>query len=350
MGVSPTLQITRLWGTDLSGSLQGAGGVGGLLVESQISNSQISNFYPTYDGNGNVSEYLASNGTVTAHFEYDPFGRTVVNTDTGSLFTYRFSTKPLDSATGLYYYGYRYYDPVSGRWPSRDPIEETGGINLYGFVGNSPLGDIDSLGLFYSGSFYTAFKYGVSSSPVDKSAWLFGKTAVAGPLTLAAMNHADGTIPGPWTLSAAEAALAKADFEGTSTHDASGKSYSAWLDDYLERVFCSKPDGSHPMKTFAHNFVSRRGTDSRTAFGDARLSFDGYVHKITAHGKCCLGFSLGVSLSDYYTFISPHNARLARSIRGAVSPTAVGYRLEDSGYLRPFSVTGSWRTRGSRVF
>ena len=34
------------------------------------------------------------------------------------------------------YYGYRYYDPVTGRWPSRDPIEERGGINLYGFVGN----------------------------------------------------------------------------------------------------------------------------------------------------------------------------------------------------------------------
>lgn len=33
-------------------------------------------------------------------------------------------------------YGYRYYDPVTGRWPSRDPIGEQGGVNLYGFVGN----------------------------------------------------------------------------------------------------------------------------------------------------------------------------------------------------------------------
>jgi uncharacterized protein RhaS with RHS repeats len=44
-------------------------------------------------------------------------------------------------------YLYRYYDPVTGRWPSRDPIEEEGGINLYGFVGNSGLYKWDYLGL-----------------------------------------------------------------------------------------------------------------------------------------------------------------------------------------------------------
>ena len=44
------------------------------------------------------------------------------------------------------YYGYRYYDPVTGRWPSRDPIEEEGGVNLYGFVENRPTDRIDLLG------------------------------------------------------------------------------------------------------------------------------------------------------------------------------------------------------------
>jgi RHS repeat-associated protein len=44
------------------------------------------------------------------------------------------------------YYAYRYYDPLTGRWPSRDPIEEEGGINLYGFVGNDGIGEIDVLG------------------------------------------------------------------------------------------------------------------------------------------------------------------------------------------------------------
>jgi hypothetical protein len=44
-------------------------------------------------------------------------------------------------------YGYRYYDPVTGRWPSRDPIAENGGLNLYGFVGNDGVDGYDILGL-----------------------------------------------------------------------------------------------------------------------------------------------------------------------------------------------------------
>jgi len=84
---------------------------------------------------------------VTAHFEYDPFGNTVVNTDSSNQFAYRFSTKPLDFATGLYYYSYRYYDPGTGRWLSKDPIGEKGGSNLYGFSFNGSTNVIDILGL-----------------------------------------------------------------------------------------------------------------------------------------------------------------------------------------------------------
>jgi RHS repeat-associated protein len=45
------------------------------------------------------------------------------------------------------YYGYRYYDPVTGRWPSRDPIQEWGGPNVYGFVANNGVKGWDYLGL-----------------------------------------------------------------------------------------------------------------------------------------------------------------------------------------------------------
>ena len=83
-----------------------------------------------------------------AHYEYDPFGRNTVSTGTlATSFAHRFSTKPVDGPTGLYYYGHRYYDPVTGRWPSRDPIEEQGGINLYGFVQNNPGMYLDYNGL-----------------------------------------------------------------------------------------------------------------------------------------------------------------------------------------------------------
>ena len=53
---------------------------------------------------------------------------------------------PTRIASGLNYYGYRYYDPVTGRWPSRDPIGESGGINLYGFVDNDGINQNDYLG------------------------------------------------------------------------------------------------------------------------------------------------------------------------------------------------------------
>jgi RHS repeat-associated protein len=48
-------------------------------------------------------------------------------------------------------YGYRYYDSATGRWPSRDPIEEDGGVNLYGFVGNDGLNAWDLFGLSKAG-------------------------------------------------------------------------------------------------------------------------------------------------------------------------------------------------------
>ena len=52
--------------------------------------------------------------------------------------------------TGLYYYGYRYYDPETGRWLNRDPIEEQGGYNLYGFVANDGVNAIDVIGLWFA--------------------------------------------------------------------------------------------------------------------------------------------------------------------------------------------------------
>src|SRR5690606_28893290 len=127
---------TYTWGTDLSGSLQGAGGVGGLLSAKDGG----SVYHYTYDANGNVSEVLDNSGGVAAHYEYDAFGNTVVSS--GSYATanvYRFSTKSKDSLSELYYYGFRYYSPEVGRWVNRDPHEEKGGYNLLQFTLNAPV-------------------------------------------------------------------------------------------------------------------------------------------------------------------------------------------------------------------
>lgn len=145
-GAGHTLERVYVWGMDSSGSMQGAGGVGGLLSMT-VHGTSAARFYPTYDGNGNVSEYMDGSGTKAAHFEYDPFGNLTVDSEGNATeFPYRFSTKPQDPVTGLCYYGYRFYDPVTGRWPSRDPIGEDGGNNLYGFISNSGINNIDVLG------------------------------------------------------------------------------------------------------------------------------------------------------------------------------------------------------------
>jgi RHS repeat-associated protein len=57
---------------------------------------------------------------------------------------------PPEKTTGVTDYLYRYYDPVTGRWPSRDPIEEEGGVNLYGFIENDGVNTWDIIGLFSS--------------------------------------------------------------------------------------------------------------------------------------------------------------------------------------------------------
>jgi RHS repeat-associated protein len=139
-----TVLRTYTWGKDLSGSIQGAGGVGGLLAVKDGS----AVYHYTYDANGNVSEVLGDSGSVAAHYEYTPFGDAFVASGAYALTNeIRFSTKPLDSASGLYYYGFRYYNPSIGRWLSRDPIKERGGLNLYDYVKNSSLDLYDYLGL-----------------------------------------------------------------------------------------------------------------------------------------------------------------------------------------------------------
>jgi RHS repeat-associated protein len=142
---SGTLTRTHLWGLDLSGTTQGAGGVGGLLCTS-IGGTK---YYPLYDGNGNICQYLDSSGGLAAHYEYGPFGHLLNTPGTGSsptLFNFRFSTKFNDYETDFYYYGYRYYSPWRARWLNRDPLEEAGGEGLYCFLGNSSINFFDSLG------------------------------------------------------------------------------------------------------------------------------------------------------------------------------------------------------------
>ena len=146
----PTVTYTR--GRDLSGSQEGAGGIGGLLARTSnssllTSDSSSAHAYYHADGNGNITALVNGLGTVVARYLYDPYGNLLAKG--GALAdanSYRFSSKEVHPNSGMYYYGYRFYDPNTQRWPNRDPIEENGGVNLYGFVENDPVNLHDPLG------------------------------------------------------------------------------------------------------------------------------------------------------------------------------------------------------------
>ncbi len=103
--------------------------------------------FPFADANGNCVSFIDEAGNVQAHYTYDAFGGTVSQAGAKAAdFRFRFSSKYLDNETGLYYYGVRYYASALGRWVNRDPIEENGGLLLYGFVNNEIVNLIDVFG------------------------------------------------------------------------------------------------------------------------------------------------------------------------------------------------------------
>jgi RHS repeat-associated protein len=144
--------VTYTRGNDLSGTLQGAGGIGGLLARTD--NGQMIGGSPTAtalyvaDANGNVIRMFYTNGTTAARYNYDPFGNML--TMSGPVATankYRFSSKEWNGSAGLYYYGFRFYEPSLQRWLNRDPNQELGGVNLIGIRFNDFINMVEPFGL-----------------------------------------------------------------------------------------------------------------------------------------------------------------------------------------------------------
>jgi RHS repeat-associated protein len=159
----PTTTYTR--GKDLSGSLEGAGGIGGLLsrtAQSYVDAPLAGHSFYHCDANGNITMLINSEQAVVGQYLYDAFGNML--SQSGLLANanlYRFSSKEAHLNSELVYYLYRYYDPNLQRWPNRDPMGEIGfqklqklsigmdegDFNLYRFVNNDGINGIDPLGM-----------------------------------------------------------------------------------------------------------------------------------------------------------------------------------------------------------
>lgn len=105
--------------------------------------------FHTRDHLGSVQEVVAEDGTLVARYDYKPYGERVLVS--GSYESAKgYTGHDYHAASGLVLTRYRAYDPGTGRWLSPDPIGESGGMNLYGYVGGDPVNAVDPLGLFDS--------------------------------------------------------------------------------------------------------------------------------------------------------------------------------------------------------
>ena len=102
-------------------------------------------FYST-DHLGSVREMTDSTGAIGARYDYAPYGlRTRLSGDLDADFG--FEGMYCHAVSRLNLTLYRAYDANIGRFISRDPIGEDGGVNLYGFCLNDPVNGIDPFGL-----------------------------------------------------------------------------------------------------------------------------------------------------------------------------------------------------------
>lgn len=114
---------------------------------TEITGAQVRYSYDNLTGSSQLE--LDSDGNIISMEEYYPYGGTAALTARsaveGDYKAVRYSGKERD-ATGLYYYGYRYYQPWAGRWLSSDPAGTVDGLNLFRMVRNNPTSFIDNHG------------------------------------------------------------------------------------------------------------------------------------------------------------------------------------------------------------
>jgi len=191
----PLATYTR-W-LDLSSSRQGAGGIGGLLARTDNglwngSGTDGAHTYYSADGNGNVTCLLNSRQIVVGRYVYDPYGNTLsMSGPMATVNPYRFSSKEYMGNSGLYAYGYRFYEPSLQRWLNRDPLasgsmfslnlpkrfannpwERIEGPNIYLITRNNPVNWVDRSGLdFWQSQNYWGYNNPPNTQSAGKPNW-----------------------------------------------------------------------------------------------------------------------------------------------------------------------------------
>jgi len=167
-------------------------------------------FY-TFDERGNVCQRTGSTGAAVSSEVYDSYGSRTGTAAQADPFGYRGQAGYYtDPETGLLLCTHRFYDPGNGRWLTRDPLGYAGGVNLYGYVGNDPVGRVDPSGymvaagaILLGGTRLAAIVDLVGGGPLDPvgdaaaGAILLGTVAAAGIVYLVEGDNppAASTLP-----------------------------------------------------------------------------------------------------------------------------------------------------------
>ena len=113
--------------------------------QGEISAAAPYHRYYARDHLGSVRAVVDARGEVIGRQDYSAYGSVVAQSGLMPSVGYAGMWQHHDSGINLTWY--RGYQPAAGRWLSRDPIEESGGLNLYGYVGGDPISFVDPLGL-----------------------------------------------------------------------------------------------------------------------------------------------------------------------------------------------------------
>jgi len=125
------------------------------ILSMTVYGATTSTYYYVKDHLGSVQAIVDASGSVVESYQYDAWGNVLGVYDSSGVChpasvvgnRYTWQGRELSWKTGLYYFRARWYDPVTGRWLSNDPIGISGGLNQYVFCDNNPENFMDPLGL-----------------------------------------------------------------------------------------------------------------------------------------------------------------------------------------------------------
>jgi len=138
------------------------------ISENQIVNNAWTASFYGYDGGGNVRQLTNSVGVVTDTYEYDAFGNSITKTGTTPN-NYLYRAEQYDPDLGLYYLRARYYNPATGRFISRDPldgyIDEPATLHKYLYTGGDPVNWIDPSGRADAATYALLQRFAIAAVP-----------------------------------------------------------------------------------------------------------------------------------------------------------------------------------------